>query len=154
MTLLGYSHGADFQERVSYLQLAEFIMQNGVNIEKDLEELWRRIVFNVCVSNTDDHLRNHGFLLTLKGWKLSPAYDINPNENGSGLKLNISETDNALETDLALEVAPYFRIKNERAKQIIKWVKKVVAAWRIGASQYKISKNDQELMSKAFEKQL
>lgn len=95
-TLLGYSDGVDFQEGVSYLQLAEFIMQNGVNIEKDLEELWRRIVFSICVSNTDDHLRNHGFLLTPKGWESSPAYDMNPNENGSGLKLNISETNNAL----------------------------------------------------------
>lgn len=154
MTLLGYSDGADFQEGVSYLQLAEFIMQNGVNVEKDLEELWRRIVFSICVSNTDDHLRNHGFLLTPKGWELSPAYDMNPNENGSGLKLNISETDNALEIDLALEVAPYFRIKNDKAKQIAESVKKAVSTWRTIATQYKISKNDQELMSRAFENSL
>ena len=154
MTLLGYSDGADFQEGVSYLQLAEFIMQNGVNIEKDLEELWRRIVFSICVSNTDDHLRNHGFLLTPKGWELSPAYDINPNENGSGLKLNISETDNALEIDLAIEVAPYFRIKSNKAKQIVESVKKAVSTWRTIATRYKISKNDQELMSRAFENSL
>lgn len=154
MTLLGYSDGADFQEGVSYLQLAEFIMQNGVNIEKDLEELWRRIVFSICVSNTDDHLRNHGFLLTPKGWELSPAYDMNSNENGSGLKLNISETDNALEIDLAFEVAPYFRIKNDKAKQIAESVKKAVSTWRTIATQYKISKNDQELMSRAFENSL
>lgn len=154
MTLLGYSDGADFQEGVSYLQLAEFIMQNGVNIEKDLEELWRRIVFSICVSNTDDHLRNHGFLLTPKGWELSPAYDINPNENGSGLKLNISETDNALEIDLAIEVAPYFRIKNDKAMQIVESVKEAVSKWRTIATQYKISKNDQELMSRAFENSL
>ncbi len=154
MTLLGYSDGADFQEGVSYLQLAEFIMQNGVNIEKDLEELWRRIVFSICVSNTDDHLRNHGFLLTSKGWELSPAYDINPNENGSGLKLNISETDNALEIDLAIEVTPYFRIKSNKAMQIVESVKKAVSKWRTIATQYKISKNDQELMSRAFENSL
>lgn len=154
MTLLGYSDGADFQEGVSYLQLAEFIMQNGVNTENDLEELWRRIVFSICVSNTDDHLRNHGFLLTPKGWELSPAYDINPNENGSGLKLNISETDNALEIDLAIEVAPYFRIKSNKAIQIVESVKKAVSTWRTIATQYKISKNDQELMSRAFENSL
>lgn len=154
MTLLGYSDGADFQEGVSYLQLAEFIMQNGVNIEKDLEELWRRIIFSICVSNTDDHLRNHGFLLTPKGWELSPAYDINPNENGSGLKLNISETDNALEIDLAIEVAPYFRIKSNKAIQIVESVKKAVSKWRTIATQYKISKNDEELMSRAFENSL
>ncbi|MEI9909132.1 MAG: HipA domain-containing protein [Bacteroidota bacterium] len=71
MTLLGYSDGA---EGVSYLNLAEFIMQNGANVKEDLEELWRRIVFNISVKNTDDHLRNHGFLLTPRGWILSPAF--------------------------------------------------------------------------------
>lgn len=150
MTLLGYSDGADYQEGVSYLKLAEFIMQNGVNIDQDLEELWRRIVFSICVSNTDDHLRNHGFLLTPKGWALSPAYDINPNENGTGLKLNISENDNTLDVDLALEVAPYFRIKHDKAKHIIEEIKKVTSNWRNLATKYKISKNEQELMSRAF----
>jgi serine/threonine-protein kinase HipA len=62
----------------------------GAHVNEDLEELWRRIVFSICVSNTDDHLRNHGFLLREKGWQLSPAYDINPTETGTGLKLNIS----------------------------------------------------------------
>lgn len=150
MTLLGYADGADYQEGVSYLKLAEFIMQNGVNIEHDLEELWRRIVFSICVSNTDDHLRNHGFLLTPKGWVLSPAYDINPNENGTGLKLNINENDNALEVDLALEVAPYFRIKHDKAKHLIEGITKVTSNWRNLATKYKISKNEQELMSRAF----
>jgi len=151
MTLLGYSDGADYQEGVSYLNLAEFIIRNGVNIEEDLEELWRRIVFSICVSNTDDHLRNHGFLLTPKGWKLSPAYDINPNENGTGLKLNISENDNALEIDIALEVAPYFRIKHNKAKQIIEVVKKAVSSWQSTANKYKIEKNEQELVKRAFQ---
>jgi serine/threonine-protein kinase HipA len=150
MTLLGYTDGIDYQEGVSYLKLAEFIMQNGVNIEHDLEELWRRIVFSICVSNTDDHLRNHGFLLTPKGWELSPAYDINPNENGTGLKLNISENDNALDVDLALEVAPYFRIKHDRANHIIEEIKKVTSTWKNLATKYKISKSEQELMSHAF----
>jgi len=116
-----------------------------------LEELWRRIVFSICVSNTDDHLRNHGFLLTPKGWKLSPAYDINPNENGTGLKLNISENDNALEIDIALEVAPYFRIKHNKAKQIIEVVKKAVSSWQSTANKYKIEKNEQELVKRAFQ---
>jgi serine/threonine-protein kinase HipA len=150
MTLLGYADGVDYQEGVSYLKLAEFIMQNGVNIEHDLEELWRRIVFSICVSNTDDHLRNHGFLLTPKGWELSPAYDINPNENGTGLKLNISENDNALDVDLALEVAPYFRIKHNKANHIIEEIKKVTSTWKNLATKYKISKSEQELMSRAF----
>jgi serine/threonine-protein kinase HipA len=150
MTLLGYTDGADYQEGVSYLHLAEFIMQHGINIDKDLEELWRRIVFSICVSNTDDHLRNHGFLLTSKGWKLSPAYDINPNESGTGLKLNISENDNALDLDLALSVAPFFRIKFERANNIIEEIKKATSTWRKLATKYKIGKNEQELMNRAF----
>ena len=85
MTLLGYTDGASSNNGVSYLELVEFISQHGANVEKDLEELWKRIVFNVLISNTDDHLRNHGFILTQKGWVLSPAFDLNPNETGTGL---------------------------------------------------------------------
>ena len=61
-------------------------MKYGANVNKDLKELWKRIVFSICVSNTDDHLRNHGFILTEKGWILSPAFDINPNETGTRIK--------------------------------------------------------------------
>ncbi|MES2517042.1 MAG: HipA domain-containing protein [Bacteroidota bacterium] len=150
MTLLGHSDGMDYQDGVSYLHLAEFIMRNGAKVESDLEQLWRRIVFNICVSNTDDHLRNHGFLLTNNGWILSPAYDINPIETGSGLKLNISENDNALDLDLALEVAPFFRLKPQRAKQITEEIKGVVSTWQTVANTYKIGRNEQEIISRAF----
>jgi serine/threonine-protein kinase HipA len=92
MTLLGQTDGAT---GVSYLQLAEFILGNSAAPTANLEELWRRIVFFIAVKNTDDHLRNHGFLLTPDGWTLSPAYDVNPVYFGTGLTLNISETDNA-----------------------------------------------------------
>ena len=108
MTLLGYTDGTDASSGASYLELVDFISKYGARPENDLKQLWRRIVFSICVSNTDDHLRNHGFLLTEKGWGLSPAYDINPVETGMGLKLNISEDDNALDLDLVLSVAPYF----------------------------------------------
>jgi len=91
---------------------------HGARINHDLEELWRRIVFSICVSNTDDHLRNHGFLLTNDGWILSPAYDINAIETGTGLKLNISENDNSLDLDLAMDVANNFRIDLKNATQI------------------------------------
>jgi serine/threonine-protein kinase HipA len=150
MTLLGLSDGTDYHDDVSYLNLAEFIMRNGANVEADLEQLWRRIVFNICVSNTDDHLRNHGFLLTKYGWILSPAYDINPIETGTGLKLNISENDNALDVDLALEVAVFFRLNQNKAKQISEEIKQVVAQWQTIAQRYKIAKNEQEMMSRAF----
>jgi serine/threonine-protein kinase HipA len=150
MTLLGYTDGVGFQEGVSYLELAEFIMRHGAMVDHDLEELWRRIVFNICVSNTDDHLRNHGFLLTSKGWILSPAYDLNPVETGTGLKLNISENDNSLDLDLAIEVSGYFRVAHEKAAQIIELVKKSVKNWRVIADNYKIPKAEQNLMSVAF----
>ena len=125
-------------------------MRNGSNVERDLEQLWRRIIFNICVSNTDDHLRNHGFLLNKKGWQLSPAFDINPIETGTGLKLNITENDNALEIELALEVAKFFRLKQDHAKQMIEETKRVVSEWRVIATRYKISRNEQEMISRAF----
>lgn len=148
MTLLGQTDGAT---GVSYFQLAEFIMQHGSTPTADLEQLWRRIVFYIAIKNTDDHLRNHGFLLTQKGWQLSPAYDVNPVSFGSGLSLNISETDNSLSFDLAREVAEYFRISPAKADDIITSTKKVVKKWASIANRFKIPANEQDLMASAFE---
>jgi serine/threonine-protein kinase HipA len=148
MTLLGRSDGA---EGISYLNMAEFIMQNGASTNEDLEELWRRIVFNIAIKNTDDHLRNHGFILTPKGWRLSPAYDVNPIYYGKGLTLNISETDNSLDFDLATSVADYFRVNNDIATQIIANVKNVVKDWYNLAQTYEIGKSEIEIMCQAFE---
>lgn len=151
MTLLGYSDGASYESGVSYLELVEFITRYGANVDNDLEELWRRIVFSMCVSNTDDHLRNHGFLLTDKGWVLSPAYDINPVETGTGLSLNISEKDNSLNIDLAMDVAPYFRVDDKRrADAILDKVKKSVRQWNQVSEKLGIAKSEREGMAKAF----
>lgn len=150
MTLLGYTDGADYHDGVSYLELAEFILRNGANVQKDLEELWTRIVFSVCIRNTDDHLRNHGFILTTTGWTLSPAFDLNPNPTGAGLKLNISETDNSLDLDLVIEVLPYFRISEKRALEIISSVKYHVAKWESMATKMGISRSEQDRMKDAF----
>lgn len=152
MTMLGYTDGQDYEDGASYLELAEFIINNGANVEKDLEELWRRIVFSICTSNTDDHLRNHGFLLSDEGWLLSPAYDINPNETGTGLKLNISDNENSLDLDLALEVHEYFRLDVVRAHEIIKEVIHSVRNWKDVANNYGISREDQTLKALAFSK--
>ncbi len=154
MTQLGYTDGADAAAGVSYLELVEFITSNGANVTADLEELWRRIVFNICVSNTDDHLRNHGFILTNGGWILSPAFDINPVETGTGLKLNISDDDNALDLDLAMEVHEYFRLDGKRTSDIIKTVKSSVSKWSDIAKKYGISRAEQELKAPAFERAL
>ena len=151
MTQLGYTDGADAASGVSYLELVDFLTSNGANVENDLHELWRRIVFSICVSNTDDHLRNHGFLLSEGGWRLSPAYDINPTETGTGLKLNISETENSLDIDLALEVHEFFRLNKVEAMAIVGQVKSAVSKWRKLATRYGISKINQELKVPAFQ---
>lgn len=150
MTMLGYQDGADEEDGASYLDLVEFIITNGANVEKDLEDLWRRIVFNICIKNTDDHLRNHGFLLTDLGWILSPAYDLNPSETGSGLKLNISENDNSLDLNLAMDVSEYFRISKAKATKIKNQVLNAVSHWQKVATKYGLSRAEQELKSRAF----
>lgn len=150
LTLLGYADGYDTGEGASYLEIAEFIMANGAEVNRDLEELWKRIVFSICISNTDDHMRNHGFLLSAKGWVLSPAYDINPVANSAGLSLNISEDDNALELDLALQVAPYFRLSHKKAEKLTASIQEVCSTWSSLAKSTGIGSNEIELMSSAF----
>jgi serine/threonine-protein kinase HipA len=150
MAMLGYTDGQDYSEGASYLDLVEFIQKYGANVNQDLEQLWRRIVFSICVSNTDDHLRNHGFLLTANGWILSPAYDINPVETGTGLKLNISDEDNSLDLNLAMEVSAFFRLTDKQAFKILNEVKSAVRNWNNVASKYGISRREQELKSIAF----
>ncbi len=150
MSLLGKSDGTDFLEGSSYLDIAEFIVKSGAAPEKDLRELWTRIVFSIAVSNTDDHLRNHGFLLTESGWTLSPAYDINPNPFGSGLNLNISTTDNALNFSLAKEVAPFFRLKPKEATEIIAHISRVISKWQRYAAQADLGRREQTMMQSAF----
>ncbi|MBI5541498.1 MAG: HipA domain-containing protein, partial [Bacteroidia bacterium] len=150
MTLLGYNDGADAEMGVSYLELVGFILQNSSESKKDLEQLWRRIVFNILVSNTDDHLRNHGCILTKSGWRLSPAYDMNPNQYGTGLSLSISETDNSLDTGIALEVAKYFKLNVTEAKNILDELISVVSEWKTVAKVNEISKSEIEAMKNAF----
>jgi serine/threonine-protein kinase HipA len=150
MTLLGYNDGADAEKGVSYLELVGFLLQNSSESKKDLEQLWRRIVFNILVSNTDDHLRNHGCILTKSGWRLSPAYDMNPNQYGTGLSLSISETDNSLDTGIALEVAKYFKLNVTEAKNILDELISVVSEWKTVAKANEISKSEIDAMKKAF----
>lgn len=146
MTLLEKTDGED---GASYLDLVDFLRQNGAQVKKDLEQLWRRIVFNICVSNTDDHLRNHGFIMTEKGWVLAPAYDMNPVPDGDGLKLNISTTDNSLDLELALDVAESFRLKKTEAQAVLNDVLKSVLNWKKVAGQY-VGKSEILKMTPAF----
>lgn len=150
MTLSGHADSDNHHAGASYLELVGFLIRHGAETSRDLEELWRRIVFSMAVRNTDDHLRNHGFLLTENGWKLAPAYDLNADPEGGGLSLNISETDNALSHDLALEVAPYFRLKQKSAEAILKQVRDTVRTWREHAGDLRIARSEQEIMTAAF----
>ena len=150
MTLLDRVDGQGADDGVSYVELADLLMRLGSKTSADLEQLWRRIVFFICVSNTDDHLRNHGFMLEPSGWALAPAYDMNPDAHGSGLKLNISETDNTQDIELALSVASTFRIKRKRAEQIVAEVTGTVNQWRSVAKSHRLAGPAQDRMQRAF----
>ncbi len=151
MTMTGHSDGDDASTGVSYLELAEVIMGHGAQPNADLRELWSRIVFNILVSNTDDHLRNHGFILVPgKGWKLSQAYDMNPVAHADGLKLNITDADNALDLELAREVAAYFRLNLQEADATIEEFRSIVGQWRVVAQQVGLSASEQDRMAGAF----
>lgn len=152
MTLLQHQDGDNHQVGASYLELVDFIISNGAppKVDSDLEELWRRIVFSIAISNTDDHLRNHGFLLSKEGWELSPAYDLNPNELASGLSLNISWESNDLDFELAKSVAQNFRVELKRSDEIIEKVKTEVRKWDQVAETFKIPRSERSRMSSAF----
>ena len=150
MTLLGMQDGADHLEGIGYLDLVGFILQNCPETKQDLEQLWRRMAFNILVSNTDDHLRNHGFMLTDKGWRLSPAYDMNPNEMGNGLTLNISENSNDLDITLALETAHFYQLKIESAEKILKKMQHEISNWPALAKKFGISNSEIEQTKRAF----
>jgi len=150
MTLLGLQDGADHVEGVGYLDLVGFIMQHSPEAKEDLEQLWRRMAFNILVSNTDDHLRNHGFLLAPLGWRLSPAYDMNPNEMGTGLTLNISENSNEQDIALALETAHLYQLKSDRAESILMEMRREISHWRVVAKKFGISNSEIEQTKRAF----
>lgn len=151
MNLTGHQDGDDASTGASYLEIARVLMTDGAQTDADLRELWLRIVFNLLVSNTDDHLRNHGLLLEPgRGWRLSPAFDMNPTPNAHGLKLNISEADNAMDVALAQSVAPYFRVSVEQAKEIISRQIRVVSQWRTIADSLAIPGRGQQQMESAF----
>ena len=152
MTLTDHKDGDDGSTGVSYLEIARVLIDHGAQTDVDLQELWSRIVFNLLVSNTDDHLRNHGFILTPgKGWRLSDAYDMNPVPDSHGLKLNISEADNAMDLDLARSVAPYFRVDAKTANAIIKRSCAIVKQWPKIAAQLGVSAREQGRIASSFQ---
>ena len=150
MTMTGNTEDSIRDTSPSYLEIVEFIENYGADVDANLHQLWRRIVFNIAISNTDDHLRNHGFILTEKGWILSPAYDLNPSIEKDGLSINIDMDDNALSFDLAKSVGMYFRLSEKEMNIILQEVLSVVKDWKSMAKEIGIKNQELELMSGAF----
>lgn len=146
--------GAADNEDHSYLEIVDAIRRYGAAPERDCAQLWRRIVFNILVSNTDDHLRNHGFLyLGANGWRLAPAYDINPTPADVKeciLSLAIDEADNSGSLDVALGMARQCGLTQPEARQIIAEVQNAVAGWRESAAAHGLSARDVARMESAF----
>lgn len=149
--------GARDNETHSYLEIVDVLRQHGAAPRADMEILWRRIVFNVLISNTDDHLRNHAFLYEgQNGWRLSPAYDLNPvpaDIKARVLTTAISEDDTRASLDVAFEVAGYFEITDEKARAIVKEVAASASDWRAEAVRQGLSRPQIDRMASAFEHQ-
>jgi serine/threonine-protein kinase HipA len=152
MTMLGKQDGASAADGTSYLDVVSFIKSNGAQPKKDLVELWKRIVFSMAVSNTDDHLRNHGFILTKNGWCLSPMYDVNPVPEGYELSLCVNEDDPTISIALAIETAPYFDINKQDAAVMAKEIVLTIRSnWEKTAEKYGFSRAAMERMRPAFD---
>lgn len=152
LTMLGKVDGADNKDGSSYLELVDFIKDNSIQPNKDLEELWNRIVFSILVSNTDDHLRNHNFILSEQGWKLAPLFDVNPNPFGKELSLNITENNNLKRLSLAMDTAKYYNLSFEKAKSNAIHIATIVKDnWRKLAKVNGCSNVEIERMKSAFE---
>ena len=142
----------DHSEGTSYLELAEFLHHRGARdfIAADLEQLYRRVVFNVAVGNRDDHLRNHGFILTPTGWRLAPAFDLNPNVDKAEHVLNLDESDNRPSLATVIETAEWYLPSKDRGVAIVAEVLGHTRQWRAAAATLGIARGDIELMASAF----
>lgn len=150
MTMLDAEDG----ERRSYLELAEAMLQHGANPQRDLPELWRRAAFSLMVSNTDDHLRNHGFLRShSEGWNLSPLFDVNPTPADIAprvLTTPLTPDGDEVSRDSLLEWAGLFRLRLQEAKESWSQLEAAVSSWRAAASQFRIPKKEQDRMAESF----
>jgi serine/threonine-protein kinase HipA len=148
MSMLGAADNDGFVH--SYTEVSEVLAQYGAQPNKEMEELWRRMVFGILISNTDDHLRNHGFLYTGTGWVLSPVYDINPNNERSNFSTAIDITGSRNTVELALKSVSDFRLTYQQAKIILEQIKSAVSDWRKIAKSLGISDHDITKMKSAF----
>lgn len=148
MTLLKRSES----EGSSYLDIAQFVMTGGAksHVSSDLEQIFRRVAFNVAVGNRDDHLRNHGFLLTQNGWRPSPAFDINPNIDKGEHVLNLDDVDNRPSMATVFSTAALYELSENNAEKIIEEIIGVVENWKAIAKTVGVSNAEIELMESSF----
>lgn len=146
MTLLGLTDGANAGTGNGYPDIVDFIIQNCTHVEANLRELYRRVAFYICIGNTDDHFRNHGFLLTPKGWTLSPAYDINPTQNRQQ-SLLISASSNESDLNMLFEACDEYMLEKNTATEIINEVLAAVKDWEPTATQLQIPQRDTSIFA-------
>ena len=146
MTLLGLNDGDNANTGHGYLDIVDFILQNCTNVEDNLQELYRRVAFNICIGNSDDHFRNHGFLLTAKGWTLSPAYDMNPTLN-EYQSLLVSSTSNKAELSILLDACEDYMLNRTTAEKIVVEVTEAIKGWRELATRLGISKREMDMFA-------
>jgi hypothetical protein len=149
MSLLGLKDGDNAQGGYGYLDMVDFILQGCCDVEQNLQELYRRVAFNMCIGNSDDHFRNHGFLLTQKGWTLSPAYDMNPTLN-EYQSLLVNESSNKADISVLLDSCESYLIKKEIAANIIQEVQTAVSGWESLAVQLQIPVREMTLFKDRF----
>ena len=148
MTLTQHKDG---DEGSSYLELVELLQSRGADTAADCEQLFRRVLLNIRIHNTDDHLRNHGFFINVNGIRLSPAYDINPSVDRNELSLAIDETDATCDVSVAMNAHKSYGISAAQADEALQSVEAAVVGWRTGANSFGIPKAEQALMAAAFE---
>lgn len=153
MSLLGLSDGNNASTGHGYLDIVDFILQNCANVEENLQELYRRVAFNICIGNSDDHFRNHGFLLTAKGWVLSPAYDMNPSIN-QYQSLLISKSTNKSDLNLLLEAGEDYMLNKTAATKIINEVALAVKDWKTIGKRVGVAKREMDMFGHVFERRI
>ena len=152
MSLLGLDDGAGCSTGNGYLDIVDLILQGCVDVQQNLRELYRRVAFNIMFGNTDDHFRNHGFLLTPKGWTLSPAYDINPGAKPHQCLLIDSYTEQS-DIHTLLSASENYMLERQEASEIIEEVRYAIKDWRRTASGLQISQKALEPYSVRWEKE-
>ena len=153
MTLLGLTDGCDAKSGNGYLDIVDFILQNCCDVEQNLRQLYRRVAFNIAIGNSDDHFRNHGFLLTPRGWTLSPAYDMNPTLNEYQALL-INSTTNHADLQVLLDSSEEYMIGKDEAVYIIEEVKAGVKCWKSIATRLGIAKREMDVFEQVFQRSL